>query len=218
MRSPHTLKPPTVAIVGVHGVGKSYTAQQLEDVYGFRYARMEAIFEARSLKPVERQVLFFSKFVSKYLEEMVKSAGCGRPLVFDSHPLLVLPYTEWWLSRAGMPPEDIDALTRAFKLVIKSLPKLTMLVYLRPESVETVIERIRGRSRFNFHEELDEDYVTYIDVRTGELVARDGPALASRVLVIRAELEGRERAARIYRLLQARPIAWRAVGGPPPTC
>jgi len=198
-------KPPTVAIVGVHGVGKSYTAQQLEDVYGFRYARLEAIFEARGLKPTERQVLFFSKFVSGYLEETAKCFGCGRPLVFDSHPLLVLPYTEWWLGRAGRPPEEVEALVQAFKQVVRNLPKLTMLVYLKPATIETVLERIKSRSRFNFREELDEEYVTYIDARTEELVAKEGPRLAERVLVIKAELEGRERAARIYRLMQARP-------------
>lgn len=203
---PNPLTPPTVAIVGVHGVGKSYTAQQLEDLYGFRYVRLEAICEAQGLHPTQRQVLFFSKFVSEYVEKTAKHSNSRRPIVFDSHPLLVLPYTEWWLSKAGKPPHEIEELVQAFKHILRSLPKLTMLVYLKPETIDTVMERIKSRSRFNFHEELNKEYVTYIDARTEELVAREGTRLAERVLVIKAELEGRVRAARIYKLLQARPI------------
>lgn len=212
MHAPHspnplTPSPPlTVAIVGVHGVGKSYTAQQLEDLYGFRYVRLEAICEAQGLHPTQRQVLFFSKFVSEYVEKTAKHSNSKRPIVFDSHPLLVLPYTEWWLSKAGKSPHEIEELVQAFKHIVRNLPKLTMLVYLKPATIDTVIERIKSRSRFNFHEELDEEYVTYIDARTEELVAREGPKLAERVLLVKAELEGRERATRIYRLLQARPI------------
>ncbi len=198
---------PTVAIVGVHGVGKSYTAQQLEDRYGFRYVRLEAISEAQGLHPTHRQVLFFTKFVSTYIEALTRCSSSSRPVVFDSHPILVIPYTRWWLRRGGCGEAEISELIKSLKNIVIRLPKLSMLVYLRPQRVETVINRIKMRSRFNFREELDVEYIKFIDEGMNEIVSELGGLIADKVLVIKAEVEGEVRAERIHRFLFAKALS-----------
>ncbi len=176
----------TVAIVGVHGVGKTATAAVLEGL-GYRYIRVEAIEVAQALSPVYRQILFFSKYVADFIKAI--SVPSNKPIVFDSHPLVVIPYTEYWLSKAGIGEQEINEVVNSFIEIVKRLPKVSLLVALKPESVTTVVERIKLRSRFNAHEELNEEYIRYVNEGILRLTDEIGPEIAEKVAYVRAEDE-----------------------------
>ncbi len=183
----------SVAIIGVHGIGKTATAAVMEGM-GYRYVRIEAIEVAQPLYPTHRQIVFFSKYVSDFITH---TPSPKKPVVFDSHPLVVLPYTEWWLKQAGEEPEVIEELLTSFETIVSRLPKVTLLVYLKPERIETVVERIKMRSRFNSREELNEDYIRFIDLRLKGYVRDLGRLVAEDVITIRAEDEMEIRARKI---------------------
>ncbi len=193
----------TIAIVGVHGVGKTATAQVLAK-RGYYYQQLEVIDEAYGLNPLERQLLFFLSYTREYLKATthVKSYT-----VFDSHPLLVVPYTEYWLKQQDYADIEIRKLTKMMIDTILFLPKTTLLVYLRPRSLETVVKRLKLRRRFNLDEEAKLDYIEFIDRRTRFYVELLGKRIAREVLVVEAEKEAYERADIIHRALLKHVIA-----------
>ena len=54
-----------VSLIGVHGVGKTYTARILSSSYGFKHKTIEVIEAAYGLDPVNMQLLFFSSYVRR---------------------------------------------------------------------------------------------------------------------------------------------------------
>ena len=187
----------TIAIVGVHGVGKTATAQVLAK-RGYHYRQLEVIEEAYGLNPLERQLLFFLSYTREYLKATTRVKGYT---VFDSHPLLVVPYTEYWLKQQDYSDLEIRKLTKMMVDTILFLPKTTLLVYLKPLSLETVVKRLKIRRRFNLDEEARIDYIEFIDRRTRFYVELLGKRIAREVLVIEAEKEAHERADVIHRAL-----------------
>ena len=193
----------TIAIVGVHGVGKTATAQVLAK-RGYYYQQLEVIDEAYGLNPLERQLLFFLSYTREYLKATTRVKGYT---VFDSHPLLVVPYTEYWLRQQGYTDPEIRKLTKMMVDTILFLPKTTLLVYLRPRSLETVVKRLKLRRRFNLEEEARQDYIEFIDRKTRFYVELLGKHIARETLVIEAEREAYERADIIHRTLLKHVVA-----------
>ncbi len=187
----------TIAIVGVHGVGKTATAQVLAK-RGYYYQQLEVIDEAYGLNPLERQLLFFLSYTREYLKATTRVKNYT---VFDSHPLLVVPYTEYWLKQQEYTDIEIRKLTKMMVDTILFLPKTTLLVYLRPRSLETVVKRLKLRRRFNLDEEAKLDYIEFIDRRTRFYVELLGKRIAREVIVVEAEKESHERADIIHRAL-----------------
>ncbi len=178
-----------IAFIGVHGIGKTTTAKMLEN-YGFRMVPLEAIHLIEGLDPISRQLLYFTTYVSDFLKA---SSSIIEDLAFDSHPLLVLPYTEYWLSKAGVAKEDLSRTLDSFLRVLLILPKVDVLFYLRMTSVEKVIERLKMRGRRNLSEEADREYLKFIDERAKYYVKIYGDKVACRVVEINGSLEVNER-------------------------
>ena len=174
-----------IAFIGVHGIGKTTTAKALEN-YGFRMVPLEAIHLIEGLDPISRQVLYFTTYVSDFLKA---SSSLVDDIAFDSHPLLVLPYTEYWLSKAGVAVEDLRRTLDSFLRVLLILPKVDVLFYLRMTSLDKVVERLRMRSRRNLSEEADREYLEFIDNRTRYYVRRYGERVACRVVEVDGSLE-----------------------------
>ncbi len=193
----------TIAIVGVHGVGKTATAQVLAK-RGYYYQQLEVIDEAYGLNPLERQLLFFLSYTREYLKATTRVKSYT---VFDSHPLLVVPYTEYWLKQQDYTDIEIRKLTKMMIDTIMFLPKTTLLVYLRPYSLETVVKRLKLRRRFNLDEEAKLDYIEFIDRRTRFYVELLGKRIAREVLVVEAEKEAYERADIIHHVLLKHVVA-----------
>ena len=166
-----------VALVGVHGVGKTTTARALG--YPVRY--VEAYHMVAGLPPRHRQLVFFLEFAWALLE----AAGSREQvLVLDNHPLLVLPYTDYFVGDNG--------LTRAMESMLLQLPRVNLLVLLDPADTETVLERIVMRGR-NVEEEAVREYVEYITARTREYFNRLGRRIAEDVFIVPAERDVEER-------------------------
>ena len=202
----------TVAIVGVHGVGKTATAAVLEEL-GYRYVKVEAIDFAQPLPPTHRQIFFFSKYVHDFVKEMYTPTK--KPKVFDSHPLVVVPYTEYWMRKGGEPKERIHELTESLKQILRNLPKVSLLVVLKPRKLSTVVERISYRQRFNSREELDLGYISFINQGIISLAQELGPSLTHEVLMIEAEKEMDRRAREINEyLLNSKPLSSTVVSQP----
>lgn len=187
----------TIAIVGVHGVGKTATARVLAK-RGYYYQQLEVIDEAYGLNPLERQLLFFLSYTREYLKATIRVKSYT---VFDSHPLLVVPYTEYWLKQQNYTDIEIRKLTKMMIDTILFLPKTTLLVYLKPLFIETVVKRLKLRRRFNFDEEARPDYIEFIDRRTRFYFELLGKRIAKEILVVEAEKEVYERADIIHHAL-----------------
>ncbi len=179
-----------VSVVGVHGSGKSTVARLLGEAYGFRVCSLEAIEDVAGMDPVSRQLLFFSRFVHEYL----RCLRWGGRVVVDSHPLVVVAYTGWWLNGHPLAGVVRESMARLVSL----LPPVDLLVLLQPVRVETVLERVRARGRPNAAEEADPLYALYVAEELARLVRRLGSRLARKVLVVPAELEAWERARIVY--------------------
>lgn len=187
----------TIAFIGVHGVGKTRTAEILAKM-GYIYQPLEVIEEAYGLNPLERQLLFFLSFTKEYLKALRRYKA---RVVFDSHPLLVIPYTEYWLRRAGYSWDGIARLTRIMLETVLLLPRINLLVYIKPRSMDTVVKRLHMRKRFNVEEEANTEYIEYIDHRTEFYLNKYSHRLAARTLVVEAEIEADKRAEIVHETL-----------------
>lgn len=185
----------TVALVGVHGSGKTTTARLLAVGGGLRLRGLEAIEVAFGLPPVERQTLFLTTYVNSFLSAL--NTGEAGGLVFDSHPIVVLPYTEYWLARGGLGAGRVREVLGAFERIIALLPPVDLMVYLKADDTSVIVERVRRRARFSAAEEAREDYIEYIDRRLNTLLNHSGNSLARHTLTIPASLEAEERHALI---------------------
>ncbi len=178
-----------VALVGVHGVGKTTTAIRLRK-YGFKLEPLEAIHLVDGLDPVQRQTLFFTTYVSGFLKAVGRG---GERIVFDSHPILVLPYTEYWLGRAGLGADEIKRVLDSFQRVLSILPRIDLLVYMKPSSMDIIVKRLLSRARPNAREEAKLDYITFIDKRLRYYLNTYSSLLAKRTVVVDGSLEVNER-------------------------
>ncbi len=181
----------SISFVGVHGIGKTTTAKYFSRK-GFKLRAVEAIHLAYGLEPVQRQTLFFTKYVSDFLLALNKIGN--NMLVFDSHPLVVLPYTEYWLRKSGLDKKRIEEVVLSFSKIIELLPKVDLLVFLKTTSFDTVVERILSRDRFSSIEEIDRDYIRFIDERIGHYLRIYKDVLAKDYLEINGTLEITDRA------------------------
>ncbi len=186
--------PFTVSFVGVHGSGKTTTAKRaVKD--GFRMQSVEAIDIAFGLPPVERQTLFFTTYVNSFLAALNTSDDVK--LVFDSHPLVVLPYTEYWLRKGGFTPAKIEQVLDAFVKIIELLPPVDLMVYLEADDLDIIVERVKRRARFSVSEEARADYIEFVDQRLGEYLRSIGARLARSIIRIRASEEVDKRYSRV---------------------
>ena len=186
--------PFTVSFVGVHGSGKTTTAKRaVKD--GFRMQSVEAIDIAFGLPPVERQTLFFTTYVNSFLAAL--NTSDDAKLVFDSHPLVVLPYTEYWLRKGGFTPAKIEQVLDAFVKIIELLPPVDLMVYLEADDLNIVVERVKRRARFSVSEEARVDYIEFIDQRLSEYLRSIGGRLARNIIRIRASEEVEKRYSRV---------------------
>jgi len=191
-----------ISLVGVHGVGKTRTARVLAKVYNFKHRSIEAIDSAYGLDPVSRQLMFLSVYVKRFLDihrEWLSSPNCN--IVVDSHPLLVLPYTEYWLMNAGLERREINDIISGMTTLIKRLPKVDAIVYISPTNIYTVLKRISIRNHFNIAEELKRNYVEFIDSWLKSKGIEIMKEIAKTTLTIPAEWNGNYRAAEIVRRL-----------------
>ncbi len=191
----------TIAFIGVHGAGKTRTAEILAKL-GYVYQPLEVIDEAYGLNPLERQLLFFLSFTKEYLKALRRHRA---HVVFDSHPLLVIPYTEYWLRRAGYTWNEVSRLTRIMLETVLLLPKIELLVYIKPRNIDTIVKRLYLRRRFNVEEEANPEYIEYIDSRTGFYVKKYSSRLALKTIVIDAEVEAEKRAEIVHKTVLAYP-------------
>ncbi len=191
-----------VSIIGVHGVGKTLTAQYLRELYGFNYRQLEAIDIASKMDYIRRQLTFFTSFITSFTREIYlnKNNTSTIPLVFDSHPLLVIPYTMYWL-RGNVDNNTYNEIIECFMKLLKYLPKIDLLVYIKPLRIETVIERIKMRSRFNYKEECNREYINFIDTYVDKIYREYGSSIAENNIIVPAEIEAPDRAKIIYNTL-----------------
>jgi len=182
-----------IALVGVHGVGKTTTAIKLRE-YGFKLEPLEAIHLVGGLDPVQRQTLFFTTYVSCFLKAVGRG---GERIVFDSHPVLVLPYTEYWLGRAGLSADEIKRVLDSFQRVLSILPPIDLLVYMKPSKMSIIVERLLSRARPNAREEADLNYLTFIDKRLRYYLNAYSSLLAKRIIVVDGSLEVDKRVQRV---------------------
>jgi len=192
----------TIAFIGVHGVGKTRTAEVLSRM-GYVYQPLEVIDEAYGLNPLERQLLFFLSFTGEYLKALKRYK---TRVVFDSHPLIVIPYTEYWLRKAKYSWDEITRLIRIMLETILVLPKIDLLVYIKPRKYDTVVKRLYLRRRFNVEEEANPEYIEYIDRRVNFYVDKYADRIASRTITIDAEVEVEERARIVYEMVLGKSI------------
>lgn len=171
-----------VALVGVHGVGKTTTAKAMEK-RGWAYIPIAVPSDAQLFQPMSRQIFFFSQYVLAFLRA-VQAQRKHDYIVIDSHPLLVLPYTLYWVGDDGL----IDAMS----VVIERLPKVDLLAYLYPERIETVLERVIARGR-NLGEEVDEGYISFVNEYLRLFIDKMGSNIARKTVFIPAELEVKQR-------------------------
>ena len=196
-----------VALVGVHGSGKTSTALALAERLGFEYASIEEIHSVVELgirDPVHRQLLFVAGYVRSMIEALYRARRAGaRGLVLDSHPLVCCPYAAWWIgAKAGM-SSAATLLMGSLAFLLPLLPRLNLLVYLRAAPrLDTVIERIRKRGRSCAEEEADPEYVRFVDEKLGELVRELGPRIAEKVVEVPAWLELERRVEVVVEALQ----------------
>ncbi len=199
-----------IAFIGVHGIGKTTTARSLNK-HGFRYKPVEAIHVAYGLKPIERQTLFFVKYVYDFLSMLSRAEG--KNVVFDSHPLITLPYTEYWLSRSGVGASNIKKTISSFTSILGLLPSIDMIVYLKMNRIDVVVERILSRKRFSASEEIDPDYIRFIDERLGDYMSEQCPNLARRCLEMDGTLELQARKEKILSILEKEGILLKEYAG-----
>jgi len=181
----------TIAFIGVHGSGKTTTARFFNK-YGFRSQSVEAIHKAFGLEPIQRQTLFFTTYVSSYLSGLNENKN--QNIVFDSHPLIVLPYTEYWLLKGGFPKNTVDDVVMSFLNIVLMLPKVDLMVYLKGERIDIIIDRILKRARFSTKEEANAEYIAFIDKKIQSYLAKYGDRIAKNLLVVDASIELFERA------------------------
>lgn len=181
----------TIAFIGVHGSGKTTTARYFNK-YGFKSQSVEAIHKAFGLEPIQRQTLFFTTYVSSYLSGLNENRN--QKIVFDSHPLIVLPYTEYWLLKGGFPKDTVEDVVKSFLNIVLMLPKVDLMVYLKGEKTDVIIDRILKRARFSTKEEANAEYVEFIDKKIQSYLNRYGEKIAKNLLVVDATIELFERA------------------------
>jgi len=170
-----------VAFAGVHGSGKTTTARRLcellEDHAGLecRCIELEAIGDVRGLNAVARQLLFASKFTYHYVMGMSSKADV---IVYTSHPVMVIPYTAYWLVKTGVSDEVIVKSLLYIKGIIDLLPPPDILVYLRVAdniSVDIIRSRIIRRGELekderNVEEEANPLYIKAISLLTDHVI------------------------------------------------
>ena len=179
-----------IALIGVHGIGKSTTARILSSSLDIPHIEIEAISKAHGLQPELRQALFFAEYLSKYIQ----AVGRNGAVVIDSHPLIVIPYNNYWLGKVAGKQDLANTFSKAMIDILTNLPKIDLLVEIRPLIIDTVLDRIKTRGRFNLSEEENREYVTFIASQIRHLVIKYGSLIAKEVITIPAEVEAEKRA------------------------
>ena len=193
-----------VALLGVHGVGKSHTAKILSK-RGFKHRTIEVIDLVSGFSPLNRQLFFFASYVQEYLSIWKEYKDTGEHIVIDTHPLIVLPYTIYWLRYGGVGEHEITDIVSAMFTLIMKLPKPDVLVLIHPNNIETVLETISERNRTNVSEELNKEYVTFITNWLYTSFKIIGGEIAKNSVIIPAEWEGEERVAAIIERINMSP-------------
>lgn len=186
-----------ISFFGVHGSGKTLTAKfLLSQLENSKYVPLEAIGEVKGLDPIQRQTLYFTTYVRQYL----KNSHTEHPVIFDSHPALTIPYTDYWIKDSYRKRKIMEA----FQIVVENLPKTDYLVYLRTFDVELVRERIFSRTDTfrDKSEEANPEYIKAIMIKVEEYLKLHGSKIAHSIIVIPAEIEVDERAKKILEIIK----------------
>lgn len=179
-----------IGLIGVHGVGKTTTAKELRNLLGLPHEEIEVISRAHGLDPVSRQVKFFTDYTSRYIDVISENES----VIVDSHPLIVVPYTDYWIGEVNGNREVARELVDSIISTLKHLPKLDALVEIRPSTPSTVIRRVKHRGRFNVREEENKEYIEYITSKIKYYVDKYGKLFSNKVIVVKAEIDPELRA------------------------
>lgn len=189
-----------IGLIGVHGVGKTTTAKLLSKMLNTKHCEIEVISKAYGMSPVPRQVMFFTEYTSKYVDIITRESS----VIVDSHPLIVVPYTDYWVGKRGNDPKTASVLRDSMINMLTLLPKLDILVEIRPASSSTVISRVKTRRRFNLAEEANTEYIEFILERMKKYVEEYGLLLAKKVITVSAEIAPELRAETIVSEITAK--------------
>jgi len=186
-----------IALIGVHGCGKSTTGRALAKILGAKYIELEVIDEVTrlNLDPFYMELLFLSNFTYRYIVEYFSNAR----VIFSAHPIMTIAYSEYWVGRNNI----ISYIASNISVI---LPKLDYLIYLKPSNINTIIERILKRGRDIAQIEADKDYLKYIIDRLDQIVKEYGHILAKHVITIDACLELEERINKILSEIKRKEI------------
>lgn len=173
----------SIAFVGVHGIGKSTTAHAVASILGRKVVELEAIEDVSGLDVFHRQLVFASKFTYLYLTNLRDSP------VYTSHPLMVLPYTEYFI-----PDAEGRSIIARFIASIKK--PVDYMVYLKMTRVDVVARRIMSRNRPISKTEANKEYLYFIDKRVSEILG-EYEYMYRRLIVVDGCMELEERVERI---------------------
>ncbi len=162
-----------IYLYGVHGVGKTTLADVISHIERIPYYQTDAIEveDATSYSPVERQLLFSLNF----LKEIVKIASNVETALVDFGPYQMIPYIEWWVGKENKEKAEelkeflLESYERIKKIAEWDTQEAHVFILAKEDELEKLIERIKRRDRKNVKEEIDLEYISYVNRRFHEL-------------------------------------------------
>ena len=196
--------PYRIAFTGVHGSGKSTTAEVLAKVLSKKYKRSAQVVEVEAIddeivkrgKPKERQLYFIAKFTAQYLYHYYDRYDY---ILYTSYPVVTIPYTRYWCPRHSE--------LRIYSHITKLVPPPDLIVHLQvdlPRDYEILRQRIINRYGRNKTEELNPEYIEYIAKELTEQIRRHAKHNKIEIIEIPARLEVDERVQKIIEYLGVR--------------
>ena len=196
--------PYRIAFTGVHGSGKSTTAEVLAKVLSKKYKRSAQVVEVEAIddeivkrgKPKERQLYFIAKFTAQYLYHYYDDYSY---ILYTSHPIMTIPYTEYWC-------RDNTRLI-IHSCIAELVPPPDLIVHLtvdNPEDYDIIRQRILGRLGRNTSEEAKPEYIEYIAKTSRKYVKSYATRTETPILEIPARLEVDDRVQKIIEYLGVR--------------
>ena len=191
-----------IAFTGVHGSGKSITAEELARALSKKYGYKVLVVELEAIEDEvvkrgshdERQLYFISKFTMQYLYHYYDNYDY---ILYTSYPMVTIPYTEYWCK------DNISLIVYSF--ITWLVPPPNLIVHLRvslPRDYEMLRQRIMSRYGRDKGEELNAEYIGFVAKKLEKYVRSYAKRNNVEMIEIPARLDVNERVQKIMEYIQ----------------